>query len=107
MLLGCIIYAKDYSEATIRKEKVNKTNSVHSSNNLSNKSTHIIKLGEKVIYKLDSINDDAKTFKKKYIRHIDSWEVMGHDRKLKGGKIIHVKPFVKGKGKAIKKDYRV
>ena len=113
MLLGCIIYAKDYSEATIRKEKVNKTNSINSpvtksNNSTNNKSIHVIKLGEKILYKLDSANDnDTKTFKKKYTRHIDSWEVMGHDRKLKSGKIIHIKPFVKGKGKAIKKDYSV
>ena len=113
MLLGCIIYAKDYSEVTIRKEKINKTKSnnspvTQSNNSANNKSTHVIKLGEKILYKLDSANDnDTKTFKNKYTRHIDSWEVMGHDRKLKSGKIIHVKPFVKGKGKAIKKDYRV
>jgi hypothetical protein len=108
-LLACIIVAKDFPEVTVRKKSQtrNKTTTRTNQTNSKEKSTHVIKLGEKVIYTLDSTSDESKLFKKSYNRKAESWDVMGHDRKYKNGKVVHVKPYVKGKGNKVKRDYKL
>lgn len=43
--------------------------------------------------------------KRKYMA--ESWAVRGHMRKCKNGKITFVKPYVKGKGRKVDKDYKL
>lgn len=109
ILLGCIILAKDFPDVVMRKKYKKKAKNIEPSKNQTpEKKTHIVKLGEKVIYTIDSVNEeDYKPFKKSYDRHTESWEVMGHDRHYKNGKVVHIESYPKGKGKISKKDYRI
>lgn len=51
-------------------------------------------------------NKQLSLFKKSYNRHVESWFVLPHTRRLKSGKIIQVKGYIKGdKEKAINKTY--
>lgn len=42
-----------------------------------------------------------------YVRHIESWGVRGHERHLKNGKVVLVKPYVKGDGKIKETIYEI
>lgn len=42
-----------------------------------------------------------------YIRHIEAWGVRGHKRHYKNGKVVFVKPYTKGKGKAKETTYEI
>lgn len=57
--------------------------------------------GLKVYANTNLISDIKRTNEK----HAESWSVRGHQRKLKSGKVIHVKPYIKGKGTKIEKEY--
>lgn len=55
-----------------------------------------------------NINNVKDILKKKYKKHIDSWSVRGHYRRLKNGKKVFVKGYIKGdKNKVKGKEYQV
>lgn len=57
-----------------------------------------------VVYRYSGNPDNIS---KEYQRHIESWTVRGHVRRLKNGKLIQVKPHVKGKKEVTPKIYKV
>lgn len=109
ILLGYIIYIKDNPTIEYKKE-IEKNNEGIIKNNISNftnkKKDYKITLGNKII-KLKLQPNEIKTFKRKYVRTVDTWEVIGHVRHYKNGKTIFIKPYIKGKnrGEVNKKDY--
>ena len=42
---------------------------------------------------------------KKYERHAEAWEVRGHLRRYKSGRVVYIKPYIKGHGRINKKEY--
>lgn len=109
ILLGYIIYIKDNPTIEYKKE-IEKNNEGIIKNNISNftnkKKDYKITLGNKII-KLKLQPNEIKTFKRKYVRTVDTWEVIGHVRHYKNGKTIFIKPYINGKnrGEVNKKDY--
>ena len=109
ILLGYIIYIKDNPTIEYEKETENNNKGIVK-NNISNsnnkKKDYKITLGNKVI-KLKLQPNEIRTFKRKYVRTVDTWEVIGHIRHYKNGKTIFIKPYIKGKnrGEVNKKDY--
>lgn len=61
--------------------------------------------GNRIIY----VNANKDTIKdmKTYQRHIDSWNVAGHPRTYKSGKVIFIKPYKKGEGRVNPKTYEI
>lgn len=51
--------------------------------------------------------DKLVTQKREINRHAESWNVRGHERHYKSGKIVYVKPHKKGEGKLKTKDYTI
>jgi len=45
--------------------------------------------------------------KRQITRHVDSWSVRGHIRRLQNGKEIWVKPHIKGTGEITPKNYKI
>lgn len=105
--LGMIIYYKDNPKITYRKQRksrnTTKNNKVKDSA-LPTKSKTSVKLGEKVVYEVNSSDEIIKHFKKRQ-RHTDSWTVMAFLRRLKSGKTTMVKSHVRGNGERNKKEY--
>lgn len=65
---------------------------------------------KKYIYRVKYIIEnpqDAPTKKRTMNRHTESWDVCGHPRHYKNGKVIWVKPYVKGKGAKTPKTYKL
>ena len=78
--------------------------------------THDIPKGEEVPIKPIFITDGVSiSFSHKtnedevrqYTRHCEAWQVRGHYRHCKNGKVVFVKPFVKGHGKLKQSNYEV
>lgn len=61
----------------------------------------VIKLSDGIEYQYVHEYEDVRP----YNRHIEAWEVKGHYRHYKSGKIVFVKPYQKGKGKIHDKEY--
>lgn len=98
-----IIDIKDNTESVI-KTKNNKKNILSSNTSNNNlKNTTIIKLNNKVVYEANNSSPNNDFFKKKYKRHTYGWSVMGFPRHYKSGKVVYVKPHVRGKKDKIKK----
>lgn len=72
--------------------------------NRNNSKSNIIKL-HKLVYRIPDGVRYSNPDKIKYQRHMDSWGVRGHMRKLSNGKEIWVKPYTKGKGAKHSKIY--
>lgn len=62
---------------------------------------------DKVIYTVKSNQANISATIRKYQRHVKSWSVVGHSRRLKNGKTVWVKPYVKGKGEISPKTYKI
>lgn len=86
------VIEKDVSEyiERVRKKKGRKKGK-------SSKTTYI----NKKVYVFNSLPDtnDDYNEKKEYNRHVDSWDVRGHWRRLKSGKRIWVNAYTKGNAK--------
>lgn len=57
-----------------------------------------------VIYHLP---ENIKVGRKPPKRYMEAWGVRGHERHLADGRVVHVKPYQKGKGKVQSKNYKV
>ena len=103
-----IIYIKD--NPLIRYKTIKRGRRIKTQNNTSNhiqKRTSVLKLGEKTIYTIEGDGKDITNFRKHtYNRYKDSWEVQGHYRRYKNGKVVFIQGYVKGKkdGQTSKKD---
>lgn len=54
---------------------------------------------------MDNSNRVNSSKKRKY--STESWSVRGHVRRCKNGKVIFVKPYIKGKGNQVSKEYKL
>jgi hypothetical protein len=61
----------------------------------------------KTIYKVTYDEMVKRPEIKTYERHTEAWTVSGHPRHYKNGKVIYIKPYVKGNGEKITKTYVV
>lgn len=113
LILKSLYYIKD---KIINQKVVYKQIEGNRKTNINNKSMDTTKnkkqvevIGDlKTIYfNINNIdNKQLSLFKKSYNRHVESWFVLPHTRRLKSGKIIQVKGYIKGdKEKAINKTY--
>lgn len=112
-LLGYICYLKDNPTVNYEKQEIvkdtKKTNSNNKSSNSLNNKNYKITLGDKTVM-LHLKPNEIRTFKRKYVRMVESWSVMGHIRHYKNGKTVFIKPYVKGKARnkqeeTVKRDY--
>ena len=111
-LLGYICYVKDHPTVNYEKQDIVKdnkkvsTDKKRNTSNNTNTKNYKITLGDKTI-KLHLKPNEIKTIKRKYVRMVESWSVMGHIRHYKNGKTVFIKPYIKGKGRndVSKKDY--
>lgn len=67
----------------------------------------IVLNADKVVYNMSYSSDSAIANIRSYQRRAQSWAVIGHSRKLKNGKTVWVKPYVKGTGTKETKQYKV
>ena len=109
LMMLYIIYIKD--NPIIKYKTVKRGRRVKIQNNTNDnhtqKRTSVLKIGEKTIYTIQGNKEDITNFKKTtYNRHKDSWEVQGHYRRYKNGKVVFIQGYVKGKkdGQTSKKD---
>lgn len=51
---------------------------------------------DKIVYNISTNNKNFIKSLRKYERHTDGWNVMGHYRTLKNGKKIWINPYHKG-----------
>lgn len=105
-LLGYICYVKDHPTVNYEKQEIvkdskknttNKTKATSDKLNKNNKD-YKITLGDKSVM-LHLKPNEIRTFKRKYVRMIESWSVMGHVRHYRNGKTVFIKPYVKGKAR--------
>lgn len=68
-----------------------------------NKGTEINLIGMTVKFTVD--NRDQET--REYTRHTEAWEVRGHERHYKSGKVVMIKPYTKGNGKVKDTKYKI
>ena len=89
------------------KNKKNKNNANNRKLNTASKRT-INLLADNVRYVTitSKENIDDKIVKRKYNRQVESWTVRGHIRRYKSGKVVYIKPHIKGSGKKETKIYR-
>ncbi|AXH51922.1 hypothetical protein ACSXBY_04345 [Clostridium perfringens] len=80
-------------------------NNIQSRENL-NRNVQILD-GNRIIYEsnIENLNYDLQ--KRNYTRKTEAWMVLGFTRRLKSGKIVQVKPHIRGHGKVNKKEYLV
>ena len=109
LMMLYIIYIKD--NPIIKYKTVKRGRRVKIQNNANDnhtqKRTSVLKIGEKTIYTIEGDGKDITNFRKHtYNRHKDSWEVQGHYRRYKNGKVVFIQGYVKGKkdGQTSKKD---
>lgn len=94
-----IIIVKDNKNIVYKKVEHTETTKTSTNNtNYRYKRKNIEVLNkEKVVYSLDIKSKNGyRQFKKSYTRHTESWQVMGFTRHYKSGKVIYVKPHVRG-----------
>lgn len=92
------------SEVIIREQPIKMSNTQRRRamwHNKHNSSSRFIKLN-RVIYRIPDGARYTNPDKPLRQRHTESWSVRGHQRHLKSGKVIWIKPYIKGKG-AVKK----
>lgn len=97
------------TEALKKKEKItrirnkkNKESTTANSQENTNNTTYqnqIIHLGKGIRYEYEPQEESDTKEKRKYNKHCESWEVRGHYRHYKNGKVIFIKGYPKGKGK--------
>ena len=106
LLMLYVIYVKD--NPLIKYKTVKRSRVTTQKNNTSTqKRTSVLKIGEKTIYTIEGNKEDITNFKKTtYNRYKDSWEVQGHYRRYKNGKVVFIQGYIKGKkdGQTSKKD---
>lgn len=83
-----------------RKRNVNNINSKGEKNSIKRKIQILNK--DKVIYEVNTSDDNLIKALRKYQRHTESWKVMGHKRTYKSGKVVWVSPYTKGTKKSEK-----
>ena len=103
-------YEKQEIVKDSKKNTTNKTKVTSDKLNKNNKD-YKITLGNKTVM-LHLKPNEIRTFKRKYVRMIESWSVMGHVRHYRNGKTVFIKPYVKGKARnnqdeIIKRNYVV
>ena len=105
-LLSYICYIKDNPNVDYTKQdnvqsknrnKDKNSNTKGNKLNVNNKDYKIV-LGDKTI-RLNLKPNEIRTFKRKYVRMIESWSVMGHVRHYRNGKTVFIKPYIKGKAR--------
>ena len=91
---------KNVKDTNTSNNKTNKSNSNANNTNKQNKrSTINLNLSEKVQIQYIGDRKHLTGLKKKYTRHVGSWNVRGYVRHYKNGKVVMVKPHVRGKKK--------
>lgn len=88
---------RNYTKSFVKNSNTPKTSSSKSKANTTSST-------RKTIYKLDDLlntkiyinNKDDFRLPRKYERHTDSWNVLGYYRHYKSGKVVFVKPHVRG-----------
>lgn len=101
-----IIMIKDSPKIIQKATRTSKKSSSNKSNVIVPKEKTVNYISDKkILYTIVGEDIHIKSFKKRQ-RHLDSWQVIGHTRKLKNGKTVFVKPYVKGDKEKIKsKEY--
>lgn len=98
--LQYIIYYVGNRETTIKTETIKKkTSSANkTNNNTSNNKKRVLVINRnKIVYEVTGSNNGAiETIKKHYNRYAKSWNVVGHKRVYKSGKVVWIKPYTKG-----------
>ena len=116
-LLGYICYVKDHPTVNYEKQEVIKDNKKITNNKVktisskTNNKDYKITLGDKTVV-LHLKPNEIRTFKRKYVRMVESWSVMGHVRHYRNGKTVFIKPYIKGKARneqeeTVKRNYIV
>lgn len=97
------------SEVIIREQPIKMSNTQRRRamwHNKHNSSSRFIKLN-RVIYRIPDGARYTNPDKPLRQRHTESWSVRGHQRHLKSGKVIWIKPYIKGKGAVKPKTYKL
>lgn len=102
----CYVKQTIASRETIIKteRKARKSKSAGPSTGAATKRKATVLNENKVIYRIETTDKAFDTIRK-YRKYKGSFNVMGHPRKLKSGKVTWVKPYIKGQGEKIRKDY--
>lgn len=100
VMLYLLRFKKDTDKIDISEQSIKKRTTGAIKKNRKRKSA-IVYLNKR------NYNIKPNITRKKVNWSIDSWGVRGHFRKLKNGKEIYVRPYVKGKGNKEAKDYRI
>ncbi|WP_024834030.1 hypothetical protein [Ruminiclostridium josui] len=92
------------SEVIIRQQPISMTNTQRRKAIWHNKQNNVAKLIklQRTIYKIPDGARHTNPDKLPRQKHTDSWGVRGHQRHLRDGKVVWVKPYTKGNG-AVKK----
>ena len=86
---------KDDKVSNIKKDNSNTTNT----NKQNKRSIVNLNLSEKIQIQYVGDRKQLSGLKKRYTRHVGSWNVRGYVRHYKNGKVVMVKPHVRGKRK--------
>lgn len=93
-------------QALQKKEKVEKVRSMFASNtekcDTKKNFVYRVNLNQRIIYEYEKTD-----VHKEFTRHCEAWNVRGHYRHYKSGKVSFVKPYTKGKGRLNQKEYVV
>lgn len=94
------------TQALRKKEKVARVRSLFASNtekcNAQNNPVYRVNLNQRIIYEYEQTD-----VHREFTRHCEAWNVRGHYRHYKSGKVGFVKPYTKGKGRLNEKEYVV
>lgn len=92
------------------KPKSNKTKKPKKSKSNKKHKVRVYSISQSMDDEIESVGKELKTKRKgKMLRVCDAWGVRGHYRHLSSGKVVYVKPHVKGKNRDnyIEKEYEL
>ncbi|AKA44338.1 hypothetical protein [Paenibacillus polymyxa] len=105
LFLGIINFVIHYKEEVGVISKKTQTNTNHKKKN--KKTSKNVAYVPSRIYSVNVVPDEPK-IRKSSERHTEAWDVRGHIRQYKNGKVVWIKPYVKGnKDKVQPKEYKV
>jgi hypothetical protein len=105
LIIEIMIYLMFHKQELVLEKKVvnsgGKKSKKKSKSKRSNKKTYLEHHYRLEGYEVGKRGSSGREF----TRHTESWTVRGHLRKLPNGKVVYIKPYVKGTGKKKDKDY--
>lgn len=99
---------KEYVNVKTIQRNAKILNDNYKKNKKNLKKKHQVKITTKKVYSLNIDKNTVKRDKRRYEIKMNGWTVRGHWRRLKSGKKVWIKPYVKGDEKNVEpKEYRL